>query len=426
MTHSSKKQSDSKPWCIAPFINFAHEPDGSYQPCCEGTPQKDNNITTYDVSPAEYFTGNNLNRIRREFLANEISANTEKICMSCISKEKKGVISAREQYNTDFYNGSYEKYETKALQDNLLKKYNDPMYSGSIEDLAWVNFKTLGNLCNLKCVTCDPLHSSKIAAEVKMHDYVYELAGANGPAEKIPFTGTNKKQYLDDFKLILEHISKFQFVGGEPFLNPDFLSVWDMCVKSKNAKNLRIQVTTNGTILPQAFLDYADKVQDARILFSIDGVADRGSYVRSSLNWQDFDDNVKRASNTNTVDINFIVLISILNIGYLDDIMKYCLQFRNFIHLRNFITFPSGLRAVNLPWHIKEFYLDKLMTFLAEYKDVASEQNNFSAVIDVLKNKNIDHTEFLMGIKHLKRLDEIRNTNLLVYFPEFTEYYNEI
>ena len=64
-------------------------------------------------------------------------------------------------------------------------------------------------------------------------------------------------------------------------------------IKSKNAKNLRIQVTTNGTILPQAFLDYADKVQDARILFSIDGVADRGSYVRSSLNWQDFDDNVK-------------------------------------------------------------------------------------------------------------------------------------
>jgi len=400
-----------KPFCIAPFINFAHRTYGLYQPCCEANthPNPVNASTTYDMSPVEYFTGDEINTLRREFLSGNITDNTKEICRNCFNKEKNGAVSHRQSWNEMFNTGHYKKYGTEEKRYALLKKYEDENYRGSVEDLEWINFKILGNICNLKCLMCGPLSSSKIAVEWKLQGH------QSGPAELIPFNETNKEKYLEDFKLILENINRFHFVGGEPFLNPNFLDVWNMCIESKNAKNLTLKIITNGTVLPQEVLDNAHKIGNVTILFSIDGVKERGSYVRSGLNWNDFDNNVRRAVNSKSVRVNFTSAISILNIGYINDIYNYCNQFDDISYdLSSFVNAPAGLSVWNLPNHIKETYIEKIK--IIEHKQLKN-------LIDVLKSEQANHDEFLQGIRYLKYLDGIRNTNLIEHFSEFEEYY---
>jgi MoaA/NifB/PqqE/SkfB family radical SAM enzyme len=315
--------------------------------------------------------------------------------------------------------------ETYFVRPNVLEiinKYEDPQYIAQPEDLVYVNWKILGNLCNLKCLMCGPSASSKIAAEWKKHNIFNH--GNLIASERMPYDENSIDSYMADFKTILTKIDRFSLVGGEAFINPNFDEIWDILITSENTKNLILLIITNGTLLPQKVLDNADKFKQLTLLFSIDGVGDRGSYVRSGLDWQKFDTNLKRALESKA-EVAATVATSMLNIGYLDDIYDYLKSVNipdKAIKWDAVVTDPPHLRAVNLPDSIKEKYLKKLSNHAAFQKN----NKKFDSALDILKSKNSSHNEFINGIKFLKKTDEIRNTNLLKYFDEFKEYYNKI
>jgi len=402
------------PWCIDPFINFAHTADGYYRPCCVGTVDRTNGANVSNMSPIEYFTGKEMSNLRREMLSKNFSDHTRFLCAQCFKNDKDGVTSRRKKENKTYF--AFDEIH------ELLAKYNDPNYEAVVEDLKYVNFKILGNLCNLKCLMCGPSASSKIAAEWKKHD----IAGHGNlkNVERLPYNDKTKQSYMKDFNIILENIDRFSLVGGEAFINPNFDEIWDILSNNKNANNMDLLIITNGTILPQKVLDNANNFKKLLLLFSIDGVYERGSYVRSGLDWNKFELNVKRALNSDA-DCSFTVATSILNIGYLDDIYDYLTNLGvpdHKIQWDSVVTEPAHLRASNLPMEIKTMYLKKLSMHHAFRKN----NTKFNSALQTLRTINSDHKSFLNGIKFLKKIDSIRNTDTLKFFPEFAEYYEKL
>jgi len=402
------------PWCIDPFINFAHTADGYYRPCCIGTVDRDNGSNVSNMSPIEYFTGDEMDKVRRDMLSRNFSEHTKFLCSQCFKNDKDGVKSRRIKQNETYF--EYDEIH------QLIDKYQDPNYKARVEDLKYVNFKILGNLCNLKCLMCGPSASSKIAAEWKKHN----IAGHGNlkNVERLPYNDITKQSYMTDFDKILENIDRFSLVGGEAFINPNFDEIWNILSNNKNAKNMDLLIITNGTILPQKVLDNAGNFKKLLLLFSIDGVYERGSYVRSGLDWNKFDSNVKRALDSDA-ECSFTVATSMLNIGYLDDIYNYLktLNVSDYqIQWDAVVTDPAYLRASNLPAHIKKQYFEKL------YNHPAFTQNNakFNSALEILQSTNDNHQSFLDGIKFLKKIDSIRKTNTLKFFPEFAEYYEKL
>lgn len=405
-------QDNKMPWCIEPFINFAHTADGFYRPCCISTVDRHNGPNVKNTTPLEYWSGEEMTTLRREMLEGNLSDKNKEICRQCIQNDKEGVKSRRKIQN--------ETYLVRPQVLDIVKKYNDQNYIAQLEDLVYVNWKILGNLCNLKCLMCGPSASSKIAAEWKRHNIFNH--GNLIASERIPYDENSIDSYMKDFKTILTKIDRFSLVGGEAFINPNFDEIWDILITSKNTKNLTLLIITNGTLLPQKVLDNADKFKQLTLLFSIDGVGDRGSYVRSGLDWQKFDINLKRALESKA-EVATTVATSMLNIGYLDDIYDYLKSVGipdKAIKWDAVVTDPPHLRAVNLPASIKDTYLKKLCNHEAFQKN----NEKFDSALEILKNNQGDYTQFEKGMSFLKRTDSIRNTNLLEYFPEFKDFYS--
>jgi MoaA/NifB/PqqE/SkfB family radical SAM enzyme len=402
-----------KPWCVEPFINFAHTADGYYRPCCISTVDRDAGPNTKNMTPLEYWSGEEMQGLRRQMLKGKkhLSKENKEICKQCISNDNQGVQSRRKIQNETYFNNP------KVLK--VIDKYEDPTYVAQPEDLVYVNWKILGNLCNLKCLMCGPSASSKIAAEWKKHDIFSH--GNLIASERMPYNENTIDSYMKDFKTILTKIDRFSLVGGEAFINPNFNEIWDTLSNNDNTHNLTLVIITNGTLLPQKVLDNADKFKKLILLFSIDGVENRGSYVRSGLDWKKFDTNLKRALESNA-EVATTVATSMLNIGYLDDIYDYLKSLDipdKAIKWDAVVTEPAHLRAVNLPIEIKKQYLEKLS------KHEAFNKNNkkFDTALETLKSQHNDHEQFIKGLQFLKQTDDIRKTNLLEHFPEFLEYY---
>jgi sulfatase maturation enzyme AslB (radical SAM superfamily) len=218
-------------------------------------------------------------------------------------------------------------------------------------------------------------------------------------------------------------VNKFNLVGGENMIHPDFVSLFERFINNPNAKNLNLTIITNGTMVPPIVLDNAHRFNSVSMLCSIDGVAERGAYVRSGLKWNTFDKNIRIYQNHPHISTSFLVATQMLNIGYLGDIYDYLVYDLGIpykrINWNNVVTSPAKWRAVNLPDHIKAKYLEKLK------KHEISQLNwlPYDRIEQILLSPQGSNDEFLKGIQELKTLDAVRNSYMPSHFPELDEYY---
>jgi hypothetical protein len=402
------------PWCAEPFINLHHTADGTYQICCISRGNSDPMMKTSEISPIDFINSPYAKTIRSDMMEGKLSKTTLNACNNCIINESALTPSRRTTRNK--WNMSQETFN--ATISKFAENYNANL---DISDLRHVNLKVLGNLCNLKCIMCNPTSSSKIAAEYKKHN----ITMSNKSVILTPYNNETKDAYFSDIVEIAGHLDTFILVGGESLLNPDFAELYQLLSDNKNAKNLNLIIISNGTILPELVSELADCFKNVRLIFSLDGIGEQGSYIRSGLDWELFDRTVHKAMATENLDVSFTIAIQVLNIGYLDDVLDYINILgltENDINWGNIVAFPIGFRAVNLPPEIKKRYLDKYSNHAISKMTTPT----LLAALHILNTPEVDHELFIKGIQAFAAKDKIRQTNLLDHFPEFSKYYKEI
>lgn len=394
---------NTKPWCVEPFINLSHTTEGWHQLCCIAMVDKSTNMNTFEMSPLEYMNSNYVRQIRKDMIAGNISDDIKTACKSCILAEENNTISRRKKQNAQY-------------DSNLAVEYalaND--YKIKSSHLQYVNLKVLGNICNLKCVMCNPSSSSKIAAEYKK----YNITDVENSIQ-VSYNDSNKDEYFKDLDTILESINRFSLIGGEAFVHPDFKEIFSMIQSNKNAKNIELFVITNGTVLPDYVLDNVDKFKKITLNFSIDGIGPKAEYIRNGTVWKEFDKNVKLAIESNA-NVVFTSAAQMLSIGYIDEICDYILSLgfnkNTMSNLFSPVSLPKMHNAAYLPKKIKQTYKDKYSKL--DFYEFNDNVNKILKILDAGK----DNVVFNAFIKQTKLLDQIRGNNLPEVFPEFREYY---
>jgi len=100
-------------------------------------------------------------------------------------------------------------------------------------DLDWpaqLEF-AFSNRCNLECVMCNGDFSSTIRSRREERPPLPEIYGDSFFAELEPF---------------LSHVRQTRYLGGEPFLVPEYQRIWDLLVTED--RPVSCDVTTNGTV----------------------------------------------------------------------------------------------------------------------------------------------------------------------------------
>ena len=392
-----------KPFCILPFVQFSTTVNGDYQACCIAKQQRDNIV---DKPPMEFFNSEYMKQLRYDMLQKQITPLVRETCFKCITMEKNSGNSKRLQ---NVYTTRPDK--TNALKQETLRKIlNDKNVNLEPTEMDAFKIKIFGNLCNLKCVMCNPFTSSKIAAEMKKY------GEWSGPSIVNPSKKMNMQKFYNDLKKVLPTTNQIEIVGGEPFLYPETHELVNWIVENNLYKNLELRFVTNAMTENFDLFALFKYFKKVTIMFSIDGVGKKDEYIRTGTIWEEKVRNIKNMALLPKVKASFSTTVQMLNIGYLNEIHDFVYDTFNIKpRLNNGLTFPVWARAVNIPKNIADSYIEK-------YKQL-NFYNKKAHIKTLMNHKERNHKNFLRGIYELSKLDKRRNTNLLDEYPEFEAYY---
>ena len=381
-----KKLEDYEWICSEPFTNLYTAPSGHYVPCCAidytelfknyGSEILDTNENSID----DYFKSPFLKKMRKAMKENDRNF-LKDICKNCIKSEEAGNRSHRQWYLQRFAKDEF-KHKKKELE-KLIHKESHPTFLHSVEALS-----VGGNICNLACNMCGSGCSSKFNSEaIKL-----------GEEFKMQPQPINYKKFYDD--LYKFNVLEFKFTGGEPLLIEKNYEIM-----SKQSRDTIIRIITNGTVDPSNLIKVLKDFDKVVINVSAEGPKDVTNYIRYG---SDFDVVLKHYDMMQEIwggDVMFTATINALNIARIPELLKLRKGHAGSPVTNNFYSISS------IPYEIREMYLNKL------YEEGATD------LIKYLENAEYNETDMWKMLRHIKRRDRLRGTNLLKVFPEWEEYY---
>ncbi len=423
----SKKDPTSSTFCVYPWIEQVVQPTGQLSFCCVaqsgGKIKKENGefFMAAQDKLSDAWNSVAMQEIRKAML------NGEKVeaCKLCYFQESIGKKSYREMHN--------DEWQEKA----------GPEISRRIEDSKNNNFKInvpalyldlrLGNLCNLKCRSCNPYNSSQIFKETVQllqeddeFKNVYSKYFGGTPPPTSPWF--ERDEFWDEVITAIPNIRKVYLTGGEPTLIEKNYKFLNACVDSGHSKNIFLMFNTNCTNIQDRFLDLLPHFEFVLMNASIDGFGPTNDYIRFLSRWETIDRNFQKLLQTKgNIKIGATPVIQIYNILEITDLLEYIermtMKYNKGISVDFlYATHPEFLDISNLPESIKKIALLRLEKFrkksIAYGKDTFIT-NSVDSCLNLLRSsREKSHERLTDFINYTASLDRKRKQSFPKQFPE--------
>lgn len=380
-----------KTFCILPFTHLATYPQGEVTVCCESKIKLKHNgeVVKLGSMPIEDIRkSDTLTEIRTDML----NGNQHSACEFCYSREKAGLVSKRIRENT--------KYKFEESKIETYKKL--PLYSIELR---------LGNVCNAKCIICNPYSSSK------WNEDTDEFIKKNfeGGYEKTVF---QNKWYKEDrfYEDVLHNISNVQhlwFNGGEPLLIKEHITFLNKVVEQNHSNNIELEYHTNGTMVTEKLIKLWDNFKFVKITLSIDDIEKRFEYSRYPLKFNTVKSGIELLKQNN-IYYDIIPTISLLNIFNIGEIYSYYKKNYGKAVIFNYLRFPKFQSIVNLPETSK--------------LDILNQCKLPDHLLDELKFElySSESTGIQKALTFYRHLDNKRNLDIKEALPEFKKFINTL
>jgi organic radical activating enzyme len=384
-------------FCSLPWIHLATHPDGGATLCCVSD-HRSAASRAKNYKPLTYLDLNNYKidaimnsdyyrSTRLEMLNNIIP----KACERCFQEEANGVRSKRIEENSKL--GFTEDMARAITQAD-----------GTIP----VNFKfvelRLGNLCNLKCRTCNPVSSTNwIQPYQKLQQ---ELKFVTHYNTKINSNWTESDKFWED---LFEHSQDVELIyvnGGEPTLVEKHWRYLEELINRGLNKQITLWYNINMTNLPDKLIDLWKEFKKVQITASIDDLGNRNDYIRSGSNWDTIIKNLDKLQSYSWIETSICQTISWMNVYYVNEFNKFMQARGLHVHM-NYVYDPVFLSVGVLPKFYKDIILSR-STDLNEW-----QRNSLSSQFK--GNEEL----FQQGLKYNEWLDSNNRTSFKDTFPEW-------
>lgn len=378
---------NKKTFCVAPWYSVFLDSRQRIGPCCRFDNLQDRPIE-------EYFVSSELQKVRDDLLKGIKNKN----CTACWVAEENGGDSLRLISN-----------RTIAQNVNL-------DISSQIQDPQLKNIKsfdlTLGNLCNLKCVMCQPALSSKILAEANANEDVKSLYKKNTDFAQKSYDWPKQEKFVEWCKTYLPNAIHIKFTGGEPFIIPWIESVIKEIPDQQKPKCV-LHFTSNFTIINKDLFDHFKKFKEVWISVSVEGTQKTFEYMRYGHSWNKFEENLSAVMEMEIPNLILKVnhVVQSPSFQSIPHMVRYFDDKRIEIH-PILLTTPKYFTLDSLTMQCKQDFMD-------EFVDYKGYNNKF---ITVVKNAvmnhighNPNHTQRM--ISHLATLDRARKIDYQKIIP---------
>lgn len=408
----------SNTFCVLPWTHMATFTNGTPLLCCVAQPPEAyTNLNLNEQSIQEIWNSNYWKQARKSMLKGQ----KLQPCLHCNKEEEAGIRSHRINENNLW---------TKKLgKDYIINLVNETKEDGTLDqDVITLDLR-LGNTCNLQCVMCRPMDSSKWTADAqKIIDATSGEVRQDWEWKKRDVSNSNFDwvENLDQFIPLLSNIKHIIFAGGEPLYLKVHTEFLKQCVASGEAHHIELRYHTNGTLMPDEVLELWTKFKFVEVMLSIDCYEDKNTWIRYPSNWQDIENTLSILDNApDNIYGKILCTVQAINIFYITDFAEWLLskKFKKIGQLDHdglfhpgTLHFPNYLCSKVLPKHVKKLVTKKIENFANKYP--TNKQTK-----ELLNTANFMNSEdwsdkFNSLQQYIKSIDNMRQTNFSQIFKE--------
>jgi SAM-dependent methyltransferase len=372
----------SKTACIIPWSTLAIGPDGRANFCCDVPTYLtvDGRMgSIYRDSLDDLWNAGEIVQVRAAMARGE----KPEACRLCWQREAAGGVSRRL-----LTNAAYRQVGGRLAVEALPQEGAGSGYR--LERRPDWFILELGNVCNLKCRSCNPLFSSRIAADpvhVAWTGGAPAAASAATPAprprQRLRLAPEDARPWFEDVDAMAEMIASgaggsasgagsaggvganamLSLIGGEPFLIEHTWRLLDALVARGVAPHLFVGVLSNGQQRSARLEELAPRFRGFNVSLSIDGHGKLYEYLRSGGRWGTLVDNLRWLRQVPNVYLAAVPTLQ--NSNALD--MVTLLRFLDELELPltfNVLNWPARLRPTNLPPSVRRIAAARLRGYL--------------------------------------------------------------
>jgi len=396
--------SESKNFCIYPWIHMHAGPTGEAYPCCHATHSPVYGDTRKETL-ADVWNGTRMRQLRQ----NMLSDTPNETCRKCHEQEDSGFFSGRQSANK--HHGHHIDRVHRTEPDGTFNEF---------EMTYWdIRFS---NLCNLKCRSCGHIFSSQ------WYQDQAKLAGGNWKQSNpvLNYAGRTETDMWEQLIPHLDYVEQIYFAGGEPLLMEEHYHILDELVKRKRF-DVRLIYNTNFThtdLKGNSVFEYWKQFDSVAVGASLDASGPRGEYIRKGTDWAVVEQNRRDMLKICPgVDFYISPTLSIMNAIHLPDFHKDWVekgllrpQDLNVNILQDPYEYRIDIATLEYKQQIKQKF-EQHLEWLRPQDPLSRATVGFESAITYMMST--DNTHLIPKFwRTTDRLDEIRKENILDIIPE--------
>jgi organic radical activating enzyme len=366
-------------------------------------------------------------------------------CQYCWNIEALGedYVSDRKERNSTIYRPDrFEQIKTGPWDQNINPEYIE------------ISF---GNECNFKCGYCHPKHSSAYHKEIKDFGPYTMVKNHRNDIDWFQVYEEETNPYVEAWWRWWPEVSKtlniLRITGGEPLLQS---STWRLLEDlDKNPKpNLELNINSNFGVKPILVdrlverinkLLAEKKIKKFKMFTSIDTWGPQAEYIRTGLDLELWERNLKKYLSDTNLSITFMVTFNILTVTNFQTLLEKILEWRKQYpfnkdyrvkfdtpHLKEPLQYDMNI----LPKQEFMPYMHSNLDFIKDNVDdknfnkfTSLEYERFRRVVDYMETTHYSEDRIKEGRKDFynwfTEYDRRRSTNFIATFPELADFYNK-
>jgi len=396
----------SKTFCMYPWIHLHAWPTGQAFPCCHaetGVGQV-GNCRTHTMK--QIWNSGPQRKLRTDMLSETPNA----ACGRCYEQEKSGFFSGRQSANK--HHGHHIDRVNNTHEDGHFDQF----------ELTYWDVR-FSNLCNLKCLSCGHIFSSQGYQDQAKLELDQSWKEKNSV---LNYAGRTETDMWEQLEPHLDYVEQIYFAGGEPLLMEEHYRILDELVKRKKF-DVRLTYNTNFThtdLKGKSVFEYWKQFKSVAVGASLDDSGTRGEYIRKGTDWAVVEQNRRDMLDIcPNVDFYISPTLSIMNAMHLTDFHRDWVE-KGLLKPQdlnvNILQDPPEYRIDIATPEYKQLIKEKFETHLAWLRpqdQLHRATVGFESAINYLMSK--DNSSLIPAFwSKTEKLDDVRQENILDIIPE--------
>ena len=393
--------SESKTFCMMPWIHMHMWPAGYTYPCCMADPQLPIG-NTQSQSLQEIWNGDEMRQLRLNMLQDKKSPE----CRRCYELEENGMHTLRQSVNNNF----------KHHRERAVTETSDDGSAGEV-NMAYMDIR-FSNLCNLKCRSCGPQFSSSWFED-------HKITHGDPGHPKILKVREDMVSFMDELEPLLASVEQVYWAGGEPLITDEHYRILDKWI-AMGKRDVKMDYTTNFTQMRykrKTAFEYWNAFEHVRVAASLDANHARAEYLRKNMDWPTVVQN-RRDMIEQCPHVYFEVTptVSVYNVLNLPDFHKEWIE-EGLVEPGNWrinlLLEPTYMRLQILNARQKDVVRARYAKHIEYLKPLHNTESVINDYNNILNFLNTDKPEEVRIFKYKTlQMDTIRKENAFDTFPE--------